>query len=355
MGAQWLSVGLQLWQTAPLAFDRDYFLPLPSRAWDSVQNAMADYGDVVGLSKQLFRRLRQPVWQQGVWRPSSQPLFIAEAAFSFWTEHSERNWLVSLLAALGVPHDDRKFIGRWLATSAADEYLRTAQQVIINLQEKLVCALKGEDRWDLRNTGLEELTDRIKENGDTDLAKLQQQLLYLHPRWGAELHVQQTLTVTEFPTLDAAVDEDDDLETASSPYFVTIVGSKQLKRLHRRGGCGVSVIDVQRSEPVWCLKGLLYDLACKHCWRAGENITVSEAEEADDSEPSSGSAPESYIVWLRPTPSGCQRAPLAAVGRPISWAGCPESVCVCVSWAHVSLARRVLVLACSQCCIVDCD
>ena len=185
MGAQWLSVGLQLWQTAPLAFDRDYFLPLPSRAWDSVQNAMADYGDVVGLSKQLFRRLRQPVWQQGVWRPSSQPLFIAEAAFSFWTEHSERNWLVSLLAALGVPHDDRKFIGRWLATSAADEYLRTAQQVIVNLQEKLVCALKGEDRWDLRNTGLEELTDRIKENGDTDLAKLQQQLLYLHPRWGA--------------------------------------------------------------------------------------------------------------------------------------------------------------------------
>lgn len=58
MGAQWLSVGLQLWQRAPLAFDRDYFLPLPSRAWDSVQNAMADYGDVVGLSKQLFRRLR---------------------------------------------------------------------------------------------------------------------------------------------------------------------------------------------------------------------------------------------------------------------------------------------------------
>ena len=87
------------------------------------------------------------MWQQGVWRPSSQPLFIAEAAFSFWTEHSERNWLVSLLAALRVPPDDRKFIGRWLAASAADEYLRTAQQVVVHLQEKLVCALKGEDRY----------------------------------------------------------------------------------------------------------------------------------------------------------------------------------------------------------------
>ena len=42
MGAQWLAVGLQLWQTTPSAFDRDYFLPLPSRAWDSLHNAMAD-------------------------------------------------------------------------------------------------------------------------------------------------------------------------------------------------------------------------------------------------------------------------------------------------------------------------
>ena len=95
---------------------------------------------------------------------------------------------MSLLATLGVPHDDRKFIGRWLAASAADEYLRTDQQVIVNLQEKLMCALKGEDRWDLRNTGLEELADRIKENRGAGLAKLQQQLLYLHPRWAAELH-----------------------------------------------------------------------------------------------------------------------------------------------------------------------
>ena len=84
------------------------------------------------------------------------------------------------------------------ATSAADEYLRTAQQVIVNLQEKLVCALKGEDRWDLRNAGLEELADRIKENGDIALAKLQQQLLYLQLRWAAELHVQQTFTAAEF-------------------------------------------------------------------------------------------------------------------------------------------------------------
>ena len=44
---------------------------------------------------------------------------------------------------------------------------------------------------------------------------------------------------------------------------------------------GVSVLEVQESEPVWDLKGLVYNLACQHCWRPGES-TVSEAEEADD-------------------------------------------------------------------------
>ena len=44
------------------------------------------------------------------------------------------------------------------------------------------------------------------------------------------------------------------------------------------------MIDVQTSEDVWSLKGLTYDLACKHCWKAGEEVTPSEAEEADDSE-----------------------------------------------------------------------
>ena len=47
-------------------------------------------------------------------------------------------------------------------------------------------------------------------------------------------------------------------------------GKKRLRRLHRQGGCGVSLMDVQESEPVWRLKGTSYDLACRHCWRSGD-------------------------------------------------------------------------------------
>ena len=58
----------------------------------------------------------------------------------------------------------------------------------------------------------------------------------------------------------------------------------------------MSSIEVQESEPVWRLRGTAYDLACRHCRKAG-NVTLSEAEEADDSSSSSESdnSPASLI------------------------------------------------------------
>ena len=44
---------------------------------------------------------------------------------AFWSEHSECNWLVSMLAAIGVERAERDFVGRW-GVSSGDEYLRTA-------------------------------------------------------------------------------------------------------------------------------------------------------------------------------------------------------------------------------------
>ena len=71
----------------------------------------------------------------------------------------------------------------------------------------------------------------------------------------------------------------------ASPYFVVVIGKREFRRLHRRGRCGVSAIEVGQSEPCWSLQGLTYNLACRHCWKRGE-ATVSEAEEADDSDES---------------------------------------------------------------------
>ena len=132
---------MEIWGSDEFSFDRDYFLPLPSADWASVCRVMADFADTAALSKRLFRALKLPVKQHSHWAPSVVELFRAEAALSFWTEHSERNWLNSHLAVIGVPQSERDFIGRWRVTSSSDEYQRLAQRVVINAQEQLLINL----------------------------------------------------------------------------------------------------------------------------------------------------------------------------------------------------------------------
>ena len=86
-----------------MSFDRDYFLPMPNADWSGVRRIMADYADAVGLNQHLLRHLRLPV-QDGLTLGSFRALILPLAeARTFWKEHSERNWLTSLLAVCGVP------------------------------------------------------------------------------------------------------------------------------------------------------------------------------------------------------------------------------------------------------------
>jgi hypothetical protein len=287
----WLEKGLEIWESSEFAFDRDYFLPLPSADWAAVRPVKADFADTTALSKRLFRALKQPVRQNGHWVSSVVPLFCAEAALSFWTEHSERNWLNSHLAVIGVPQCERDFIGRWRITSSADEYHRLAQRVMINAQEQLLTYFAGNDKWDLSHAGVQELEQFLRQRHVPEALITAQCLqLQLPAQWCSRVpEPMAPAPVLPEPAPVQACDnsqvENPAEDAGQSPYFVVVIGKKNFRRLHRRGGCGVSAIEVGQSEPCWSLQGLTYDLACRHCWKRG-NATVSEAEEADDSEDS---------------------------------------------------------------------
>ena len=278
----WLKLGWDIWDRPCLSFRRDYFLPLPKQDWSGARRVMADYADTVALSKSLFRMLRLP-FLLGGWKASEAPLFSVQAALRFWKEHSERNWLTSHLAAIGVAQTERDYVGRWHVASCSDEYVRTAQHVVTNLQERLVSYFCNPiDKWGLRNAGLDELKLFLQEQGeDADLVCLQYEQLYLPPGWCRRVPEPPAVCASPVSPPEDLPEETDNVKE-DCPYFVTVVGKQRLRRLHRRGGCGVFLIDVQESEPAWSLRGLSYDLACKHCWAAGE-VAVSEAEEADDS------------------------------------------------------------------------
>ena len=81
--------------------------------------------------------------------------FDSDAAY--WTEHSDRNWLNSLLAAIGVSPQERNYVGRWQVGASVDEYMRTAKRVIFGLQERLISHFLQSEDLALRSAGLEEL------------------------------------------------------------------------------------------------------------------------------------------------------------------------------------------------------
>ena len=72
---------------------------------------------------------------------------------------------VSLLAMMEVPRDQRDFVGRWSAASSSDEYLRTARQLVMRLQERAAVALEQPAAHDLRFAGIEELLAFLRKQG----------------------------------------------------------------------------------------------------------------------------------------------------------------------------------------------
>ena len=97
------------------------------------------------------------------------------------------------------------YVGRWHIASSADEYLRTAKRVIHGMQEQLMNTVCGDDVWDLRNVGLDELhaylTDR---EVPTEQADVLCQQLHLGPAWCARAPepVVEVLAAAAEPVLD---------------------------------------------------------------------------------------------------------------------------------------------------------
>ena len=120
----WLDAGLVLWMEAPLNFQRDYFLPLPSEKLDGVLRRRALYSDCAGFSVALLSSLKD----------KHGHALLPPGAARFWTEHSDRSGVDGWCATLGFDESDRGFLGRWAAKGSADVYVRTALRVCENLQ-----------------------------------------------------------------------------------------------------------------------------------------------------------------------------------------------------------------------------
>ena len=150
---QWLDTGLELWQ-GDLGAKRDYFLPLPSNDFQSIQYRRARYTDAQGFSKALLGSLECD---------GGEKLLLAETV-GFWSEHSDRSGLVSWLSALGVPEELRRFVGRWAATGSAESYVRSALRIVENAQKLAAKHAKAMKAGGADYFGEEEILSKLRDH-----------------------------------------------------------------------------------------------------------------------------------------------------------------------------------------------
>ena len=136
-GAMWVEEFMGFLKSGPLAFTRDYMLPLPASGFQDVLQSMASYSDASALSRTLLESLRTPVMVKvGTslrWQLGPMPLMDPGMADAF-TEHSPRKFLVSLASPLaGVNEDHLDKLGDW-STQGARRYDQSVGRVVANLQ-----------------------------------------------------------------------------------------------------------------------------------------------------------------------------------------------------------------------------
>ena len=164
-GVPWLETGFALWQEDGMCFERDYLVPLPSQNRESCVQYMADYTAMCALSKELYCLLRRPVFLPPQWHLAEEPLLITFSACRAWTEHSERCWLTSVAAILGIGREQRELLGRWRVSACSDEYIRTAHRVISQLQRSIVHHVWLDCEWQVKDIGLSDFEEFLQETG----------------------------------------------------------------------------------------------------------------------------------------------------------------------------------------------
>lgn len=317
-GVPWLETGFALWQEEGMCFERDYLVPLPTKNRESCVQFMADYTAMCALSKELYCLLRRPVFQWQQWSLTDEPLLIAPSACRAWTEHSERCWLASVAAVLDIGRERREVLGRWRVASCSDEYIRTAQRVVSQVQRAIVGGVLNDTEWQLQEIGIKDLEIHLRQAGESDSLIYNQLCAFdlslagwccpvrpiaAHAAPDSPKPMENACNVAEVSAVAVGSTEDISpaepvlprgVVAAEGPnqetfrYFICITKNRRWRRLHRWDGCGTKPASCSvQVEGIDCLDGVQYDAACKHCWPRGQKPGVESDE--DDSGSSSDS------------------------------------------------------------------
>ena len=301
----WLGAGWRLWLR--LRGGAPFFVNAPCRDRRAFSGKPAGYREASACTSALLASLTRAAGES---EPGKR--LIIDAGVSFWTEHSPRNFLASAAAALEVPREDWRRVGRW-AADASDHYVRTTRVIVERIQSKAAVSIREAlaGNHDIMDDA--EMTDKlvlhaVRRGIDEPTAKDFATSLLACPG-GPRVVTTTVAASTPVPVRSASASSTSStgsMASRSRPsssrpggagpdpatgYVISVTGSAGYRRLHFIGRChrlpGVHY-------KVYELFGdtvpgnALYTSVCKACWPDG-----AVTGDPDDQPASTGSSSSS--------------------------------------------------------------
>ena len=292
-GNDWLKVGFELWDK--ISQRRDFLVLEADRDWSKPTTRGVDAASVSLYVSSVLQQLGTPKLEEGVYRMNRQRPLMAEEAHRFFRGHSPRNFLTSVAAAIGVPRDDRDFLGRWLIAreKGSAEYTRTARTIVHRIQEEVCRAILSPDGATYNEEEiLEELKAYIDEQGSSGALTRRRHDIMKRPDGGRHLSLR-------WPPFEVDVGEsDDEIEEAGADppqdadckYFIAVSKKSGHRRLHLNGPCHVkpylcSSVSFVNEVSLDDIDSICRD--CKHRMRKDQDQDVVGESTSDSSSSSS--------------------------------------------------------------------
>ena len=129
--SNWMDIGWKIWEeSAP--WERDYFLPVPTKALNHWERYECKYAEATVLSQVLEANLTL----------NGEKLLCEGVAGRLWREHSPRAFLTSCTGCLEYPSNWQDAIGGW-SPGQSQAYVRTTRYRIGAMQRRVARMLRA--------------------------------------------------------------------------------------------------------------------------------------------------------------------------------------------------------------------
>ena len=282
-GLDWLKTGFEIWQEFELG-QRDYFVFCSKKDFSAPSHRYASSEKIAVMVRQVFSLLQQPLKTRfQPWRVYEDSKLLHEDGALFWSGHSMQHFLPSISAAIGVPKEQRDFVGRWhVNLHQSSDYIHTSRQIVIEIQEKVnrsICeggpgfdeselieeygeflrAARSEDpiEWKRRHQFMKHAVDGPCLGVKWPALPLEN---LIDEAYNEGLQVDETQEAQETIVSDVSESRDE-----GAAFFVSVSRRAGFRRLHRVNGCGIKPWACHKVEWIKEVREGVADAACKIC------------------------------------------------------------------------------------------